>query len=948
MSAQTSVNEILLDLEKWSLELVRNLDKLGLVDSELVSPEVFEDCRPISLANSSKLAVRDYIRDLDQKLSLPKALIVLEHFRKFPSEVAAEIRSSRPSFKFSKTLAELSLKVGGLLHDAARSAFASAELDLAIVRFDEAAKEFLFALGSDQLSENGQRNAAGKYGVAVAISGRWLPHSSQTLKKALELLEQSIALGNVGFESVGYRLELLLQLFDKTGDRKFLDLIREGSSIHRSLEIQHRSLQAEARLRLSLLSEGEIASKYLQVGTKFLEGPPETGLERVRSVTLEELLRLASEQRLPLKAVNCSFPNGIAALMNREPSEALWELARGMISILLTEHQTRKSIPATIIACQLLRRIVEGPEDLSELNDFQLLAELSDWLGERVKYNRFLQWEAASAGLMLAKKTRDVSQARKAEARFTRLSQSFPSWPLPRVGLASAREEFPALGGKPSKDWMSAVELALESTTYSRPSLGGRNEVFAVADVRGFLTETFVFKPMELSRAIHEQEMLSNISSEILTAGLDEKFAVPRSLFVVETSDEYHKPGRQKAIHVTRRSTGRPLSEYDPDESRKFVPSIVGFIALHHRVNGSPEPGRTAWKPLKDQLTLWAKTILHRDEALRLVDLFRESFPKDLPIVRKRDAHPSNWIIDSSARIVAIDFEASDWVPSGLDVVQLIEDGALYPWNLEGWEERLALLSDYFVAINHQIEDDKLSFAYSWMALARALRNATDVNASKASLRNARESVAHIALQNHEILDPICEVLGETLTVNVNISKSSDSKRKNVRLSRAMSLCLRHKAPEMNVEMDSQGYVKVADLARALGTSEMAIAQVVGSPTEPRFEIVGEFVRALYGHSLPVEVRPTLSIGTPRRLFHGTSWEAIDEIVHGGLKPMGRQRVHLTNSVYEALAVAERKGVPLVVEVESSGNVTGAAEGIWTSRKVGASRISIVNSESLK
>jgi RNA:NAD 2'-phosphotransferase (TPT1/KptA family) len=947
MKNQSVADEIIRNLGEWSPELARKFDRLGLTDKSLHEEADLESCVSFTLKDSIKDAVGAYIRDLDQKMSLPMALVILEHFRKAPSETSAVIQENRSSFFYSKTLAELSLRTAGLLHDSARDAFAKAELDLAIVRFDEAARESLFALGSGKLSEKGEKNASGKYGVAIAISGRWVHHSFQVLSRGLEYLERSIDLGNVGRESLGYRLEILVQLFDRTGDRGYLDQIRKPKPEFKRLELDHRSLQAEARLRLALLSEGDMSRKYIEVGLALLDGYSEYGIERVRVITLNEVLKSATLGPLPLTATDCAFPNGISSLMNREPNKDLWALARKVIAVLDDERELKKSIPAAVIACQILRRIVDGPEDLSTIRDFELLLELSNWLAERVRYNRFFQWEAGNAGLALAKQTRDVSRARLALQKFNQLSEAYPSWPLPRVGLASAREQFPILGGEPSNDWMSAVKLALEASTYLRSNLGGRNEVFAVADVRGFLTETFVFKPMPLSRALHEQQMLANISEEIRKQKLGEEFAVPQSLYVVRTDESGLGPEETKSIHVTRRSTGRLLSEVESGYLVEILPKVVEFIALHHKINGEPEKGRSAWKPMKDQLTLWARTIFTREESSRLIDLFRATFPGSLPVVRKRDAHPSNWIVDSSGRIVAIDFESSDWVPAGLDVVQFIEDGAIIPWTPEGYEQRLIALSQYFRHMGIEIDLEQINYSYSWMALCRALRNVTDVNASKALLRHSRELVVEVAQSGPNELGLICEILGQGLTLNLESEGSNKKRRRDIRLSRAMSRCLRHQALEMQVVMTDEGFVKVADLAKALSTTEIEILRVVGDPTEPRFELVGDFVRALYGHSLPVNVTPSLSIGVPTKLFHGTSWEAIDDIVQSGIKPMGRQRVHLTNSIHEAHAVATRKGSPLVVEIDSSGNVTGAAEGIWTSKKVGANRVTVINSASL-
>lgn len=947
MDSSDLINKLISSLEEWSPSLLQTFDRLGLFDPQFVDDMVVQDALAISTSSSTRDVVREHIQDIHRDLHLSEALIVLEHFRRFPSLSASVIQNSLRPFTFSKTLAELSLRVANLLHDSARAAFAKSELDLSIAFFDEAAREFLFALSSGQLSESGERNASGKYAVAIAISGRWLQHDVKTLGRALQWLESSMRLGNVNEQSISYRLELLIQIYDRTGNRKYLDLIRDRQSQYHETEKDFRLLQAETRLRLSLISDEAEAKVFLRVGHRYLEGLETTGIERIRVVILRILLEHAASGELPLDATACSLPNGLSDFMSRHPSEKLWQLIRAITATLQHEIETKKSIHAAVIACQLLRQITQGPSRLSTLRDYENLCEISQWLADRARFDRFFQWEAANAVLTLASKTRNIEDARKAEDLFAKLARIYPAWPLPRVGLATVRERFRVLGGDPNRDWGHAVDLALKATTYLRTNLGGRNEVFAVTDVRGFLRETFVFKPMNPSSAEHERDVLKAMIGYIRENDLGDKYSVPRSISVVETEQLSSTQENQVAIHVSQRATGRLLSELETVEARQYLPAVIDFIAIFHLVGGAPKSGRSSWRPFKAQLKNWSRTVFDEETSLELVDAFRTSMPTTLPPVRKRDAHPSNWIIDNSSRIVAIDFESSEWIFAGLDVVQLLEDGSFLEWDTNGWDERLQLLAHYFEMIGHRFTNSELTYIYSWMALSRALRNATDVNASKASLRNARQTVAEVSRLEIVELGPICRLLGDVLTVSVEEASLSKSRKKDVRLSRAISRLLRHKAPDSGIEMDAQGFVQLSDLADSLKVTELSIRKVVGNPDEPRFEIVENKIRALYGHSLPVEVVPTISIGVPRRLYHGTSWSFLDEIAQHGLKPMGRQRVHLTNSIFEAVAVARRKGLPLVLEILSSGNVTGAAEGIWTSEKVGADRISILSSDYL-
>ena len=64
-------------------------------------------------------------------------------------------------------------------------------------------------------------------------------------------------------------------------------------------------------------------------------------------------------------------------------------------------------------------------------------------------------------------------------------------------------------------------------------------------------------------------------------------------------------------------------------------------------------------------------------------------------MVRKRDAHLGNWLIDEAGRITAIDLDSPKCLPAGHDLAQLIEDGALIPVSNSGFAERYNLFRDY-------------------------------------------------------------------------------------------------------------------------------------------------------------------------------------------------------------------------------------------------------------
>jgi putative RNA 2'-phosphotransferase len=145
-------------------------------------------------------------------------------------------------------------------------------------------------------------------------------------------------------------------------------------------------------------------------------------------------------------------------------------------------------------------------------------------------------------------------------------------------------------------------------------------------------------------------------------------------------------------------------------------------------------------------------------------------------------------------------------------------------------------------------------------------------------------------------------------------------------LSRAMSHALRHEPWLYELELDEEGWVSVDALVTALrcSTSEWSelsradIDDVVANADKIRHEIVGNRVRALYGHSIPGRLRREPAI-PPAMLFHGTSLAAADAILHDGLKPMGRQYVHLSVDKETADQVGRRKSDnPILLKVDAA------------------------------
>ena len=135
---------------------------------------------------------------------------------------------------------------------------------------------------------------------------------------------------------------------------------------------------------------------------------------------------------------------------------------------------------------------------------------------------------------------------------------------------------------------------------------------------------------------------------------------------------------------------------------------------------------------------------------------------------------------------------------------------------------------------------------------------------------------------------------------------------RQTRLSRQIAHALRHTPERYTLTLDAEGWVALADLAAALtragwrDLSEEELRALVAAPGKQRYEIAGDRIRALYGHSTADRIAKAAAV-PPDRLYHGTTPEALPAIRRAGLKPMRRQYVHLSPDAASAEEVARRR-----------------------------------------
>lgn len=154
------------------------------------------------------------------------------------------------------------------------------------------------------------------------------------------------------------------------------------------------------------------------------------------------------------------------------------------------------------------------------------------------------------------------------------------------------------------------------------------------------------------------------------------------------------------------------------------------------------------------------------------------------------------------------------------------------------------------------------------------------------------------------------------------------------RISKFLSLVLRHQPEKANLTLDEQGWasvdaVLIALKGRNLPCSMSALQEVVDTNDKKRFVLDGDRIRASQGHSVNVDLGFVVT-EPPGWLYHGTVEKFLDAIFEEGLAPGTRQYVHLSADKETATKVGSRRGRPVILKV-ASGRMHGEGLGFFLS-----------------
>ena len=143
-----------------------------------------------------------------------------------------------------------------------------------------------------------------------------------------------------------------------------------------------------------------------------------------------------------------------------------------------------------------------------------------------------------------------------------------------------------------------------------------------------------------------------------------------------------------------------------------------------------------------------------------------------------------------------------------------------------------------------------------------------------------------------------------------------------VKLSKFLSLVLRHRPEVIGMQLDPEGWLDIAELitrAKAAGhrLDLATLHEIVATNEKQRFALSddGLRIRANQGHSvsgIDLNLEPVVP---PDLLFHGTVPDFIASIRQQGLVKRSRNHVHLSDNHETARSVGARRGKPVILTI---------------------------------
>lgn len=178
--------------------------------------------------------------------------------------------------------------------------------------------------------------------------------------------------------------------------------------------------------------------------------------------------------------------------------------------------------------------------------------------------------------------------------------------------------------------------------------------------------------------------------------------------------------------------------------------------------------------------------------------------------------------------------------------------------------------------------------------------------------------------------------------------KPETEERRLERLSKFISMILRHKPEAIGITLDEHGWADVDELIKGINEtgeeiefSKDTLETIVKTDKKQRYSFSQDrtLIRANQGHSIPVDVELEKK-EPPKVLYHGTGVKSVKAIQEQGLLPMERLYVHLSTDVETATNVGKRHGTPVIFQVNAEQmqkdgyDFFQSVNGVWLTKEV--------------
>jgi putative RNA 2'-phosphotransferase len=144
-----------------------------------------------------------------------------------------------------------------------------------------------------------------------------------------------------------------------------------------------------------------------------------------------------------------------------------------------------------------------------------------------------------------------------------------------------------------------------------------------------------------------------------------------------------------------------------------------------------------------------------------------------------------------------------------------------------------------------------------------------------------------------------------------------------IKISKFLSLVLRHKPDTIGLNLDNEGWASVTELIDKSAATKVffdssILQEIVDTNDKKRFSFNDDKtkIRAVQGHSINVDLN-LKPVTPPDILYHGTAKKFWDSINKVGLEKRSRQYVHLSPDEHTAYKVGIRHGEPLILKINS-------------------------------